>query len=188
MSPLETLAALCGLANVILLARRSVWNFPFGMAMVSIYAGIFIDARLYAVAGLQIFFLIAQIAGLHAWRNAPTDAGDVAIRSMPPRWWPLVLAAGIGSSVVLAILLSLTNAAAPINDGSVAAFSLVAQGLTNGRYLQSWPLWVGVNIASIFLYAGQSLWLTAGLYAVLLIIALYSWWHWARLLRLQAAP
>ena len=88
VSWLEALAALCGLLNIALLARRSVWNYPFGMAMVAIYAGIFISARLYAVAGLQLFFFLAQVIGLWAWWRAPAAAGAVAVRAIPARWWP----------------------------------------------------------------------------------------------------
>ena len=180
MSWLEALAALCGLLNIALLARRSVWNYPFGMAMVAIYAGIFISARLYAVAGLQLFFFLAQVIGLWAWWRAPAAAGEVAVRAMPARWWPAVMAGGVAGSAGLALLLRQTDAAAPWADGTVAAFSLVAQLLTNGRYVESWPLWVGVNLLSVGLYASQMLWLTAGLYVVFLGIALWSWRLWAR--------
>lgn len=182
MSGLEVIAALCGVINSVLLARRSIWNFPFGMAMVALYAIVFFHARLYAVAGLQLFFFIAQVAGLIAWRRAPADAGETEIRTMPPAWWPAVIIAGLVLSALLAWLLGRTDAAAPVIDGSVAAFSLVAQVLTNGRYLQSWPLWGGINIVSVGLYAGQNLWLTAALYTLLLAISVYSWWHWRRLI------
>jgi nicotinamide mononucleotide transporter len=188
MNGLEAMAALCGVINAVLLARRSVWNFPFGMAMVTLYAIVFFNARLYAVAGLQLFFFIAQIIGLIAWTRAPADAGETEIRAMPPRWWLPVLLAGLGLSAALAWLLGRTDAASPLVDGSVAGFSLVAQGLTNGRYLQSWPLWVAINIVSVMLYAGQNLWLTAALYALLLAISLYSWWRWHRLVGQGTAP
>jgi nicotinamide mononucleotide transporter len=182
MNGLEAIAALCGVINSVLLARRSIWNFPFGMAMVALYAIVFFNARLYAVAGLQIFFFIAQIIGLVAWYRAPSATGETEIRDMPAGWWLPLIITGIALSACLALLLGRTDAAAPVTDGSVAAFSLVAQGLTNGRYLQSWPLWTGINIVSVALYAGQNLWLTAGLYAILLGIALYCWWSWHRIL------
>lgn len=181
------MAALCGVINSVLLARRSIWNFPFGMAMVTLYAIVFFNARLYAVAGLQIFFFIAQIIGLIAWYRAPLDGGETEIRTMPARWWLPVIITAISLSAALAWLLGRTDAAAPVVDGSVAGFSLVAQGLTNGRYLQSWPLWVAINIVSVALYAGQNLWLTAALYTLLLAISIYSWWQWRRLVGHDAA-
>jgi nicotinamide mononucleotide transporter len=120
------------------------------------------------------------VIGLWAWWRAPAAAGEVAVRAMPVRWWPAVMAAGVAGSAGLALILRQTDAAAPWADGSVAAFSLVAQLLTNGRYVESWPLWVGVNLLSVGLYASQMLWLTAGLYVVFLGIALWSWRLWAR--------
>lgn len=180
MNPWELVASAFGLANLLLLARRSVWNYPCGMVMVAIFAMIFVQARLYAVAGLQIFFLVAQIHGLWAWRRAGGDAEPVPVRHLPARRWPPVLLAGVLLSVVIGFLLRQTDAAAPVADASVAAWSLVAQVLTNWRMVESWPLWVGINIASVALYAGQALWVTAGLYLLFLAIALYSWRAWQR--------
>ena len=34
----EIIAVLCGIANVILIIRRSLWNYPFGLVMVALYA------------------------------------------------------------------------------------------------------------------------------------------------------
>ena len=184
MNPWELLASAFGLANSLLLGRRSVWNYPCGMAMVAIFAVIFFEARLYAVAGLQLFFLAAQVHGLLAWRRAGADADGVAVRRLPTRRWPLVLAAGAVLSVAIAVVLRQTDAAAPIADGSVAAWSLVAQALTNLRIVESWPIWLGVNIVSVALYASQALWVTAGLYFLFVGIALYCWRQWLRALPL----
>ncbi|WP_310476581.1 nicotinamide riboside transporter PnuC [Sandarakinorhabdus sp.] len=181
MNPWELLASAFGLANMLLLARRSAWNFPCGMAMVAIFAVLFWQARLYAVAGLQLCFFVAQLHGLWAWRrSAQHTAGGIAVRRLPAARWPLVLIAGAAGSAGLAAGLAQTDAAAPLVDGAVAAWSLVAQALTNLRILESWPLWVGINIVSVWLYASQSLWVTAGLYGLFCGLALYSWQAWRR--------
>lgn len=146
--------------------------------MVAILAGVFWHSRLYAVAGLQLFFLAAQVHGLLSWLRAGGGDAAVTVRRLPRRGWPVVIACGIGASAALAILLQQTDAVAPLADGTVAGWSLVAQLLTNLRMLESWPLWVGINILSIALYAGQSLWVTAGLYVAFLAGALYSWRLW----------
>lgn len=179
MTWLELFASAFGLANMLLLARRSVWNFPCGMVMVALFALIFFQARLYAIAGLQLFFLAAQIHGWWAWHRAPADAGSVTVRRLEARHWPLVILSASLLSVAAAALLRQTDAAAPIADGSVAVWSLAAQLLTNLRMVESWPLWAAINVASVALYASQSLWVTAGLYTLFLGIALYSWrtWH-----------
>jgi nicotinamide mononucleotide transporter len=174
----EILAAGFGLANILLLARRSVWNYPCGMAMVAILAFVFVEARLYAVAGLQIFFFLAQVQGLWAWLKAPEQQGAVAVRRLPSRRWPLALGSGVAVSVLLALLLRETDAASPWADGSVAGWSVVAQLLINSRYVESWPIWVGINLLSIGLYASQSLWITAALYVAFLVGAVMGWRSW----------
>ena len=35
--PVEWIAVACGIINVALIIRRSVWNYPFGFAMVTLY-------------------------------------------------------------------------------------------------------------------------------------------------------
>ena len=67
MSPIEIAAVLLGLVNVTLVVRRSVWNYPFGIAMVVLYADIFFDAKLYSDALLQLFFLAVQFYGWWNW-------------------------------------------------------------------------------------------------------------------------
>ena len=61
MSSVEILAALLGLVTVLLVVRRSIWNYPFGLAMVALYFYVFQDAKLYSDALLQIFVRSFQI-------------------------------------------------------------------------------------------------------------------------------
>ena len=92
MSALEIIAALLGLANVALLVRRSVWNYPFGIAMVSLYAVVFYGTQLYSDALLQIFFLVLNIYGWISWRRVQQH------HTVPVRWMGLR-----GNAVVLAV-------------------------------------------------------------------------------------
>ena len=69
MSVIEIVAVLLGIINIVLIIRRSVWNFAFGIAMVSLYFAIFREARLYSDAGLQVFFMLVQFYGWVAWSS-----------------------------------------------------------------------------------------------------------------------
>src|ERR1700754_4812209 len=56
LSELEFVAVAFGFANIAFLIRKSVLNFPCGIVMVSLYAAIFFETRLYSEALLQVFF------------------------------------------------------------------------------------------------------------------------------------
>lgn len=181
MSALEISAALFGLINIILIARRSLWNYPFGVVMVSLYFIVFLQARLYSAAGLQMFFLVSQIYGWWYWRRATAGATPVPVRPLAVRGRWLALAAGTLGTLALGLAMSrLTDAAAPWVDAGNAAWSMVAQLLTDRRHVESWLLWIGINIMSVWLYTTQGLLPTAMLYVVFLGIACWGWDQWRR--------
>src|SRR6185369_4225836 len=85
MTWLEWVAAGLGVINVFLVVRRSVWNYPFGLAMVALYFFVFFQARLYSDALLQIFFFVVQLYGWVNWVRARNAAGEVPVAWLMPR-------------------------------------------------------------------------------------------------------
>lgn len=178
---IEWLAALPGLINVGLLVLRSIWNFPFGIVMVSLYSVIFLEARLYGYAGLQAFFLAIQIFGWITWHRLQGEEGDIAVRWSGGTMRATVL---VGTAI-LAISLGLamaryTDAAAPFPDAAIAMMSVTAQVLMVLRRIESWIYWIVVNVLSIGLFWTNGLVPTAGLYVVFLVLATMGLWQWLK--------
>ncbi len=179
MSGLEMVAVALGLANILLLVRRSIWNYPFGIAMVALYAVIFTQARLYSDALLQLFFIVVQAWGWRAWALGRDGAGVLILRSRS-----LAMLAREGAVALLAIcgwgwlMHAFTNAAFPWWDAAVAMLSVWAQTLLARRFIENWPLWVLVDALAIGLYAARELSLTAALYGLFLVLALWGWREW----------
>lgn len=180
-NPVELLAAALGLANIVLLARRNIWNYPFAIAMVILYAGIFLRTKLYSDALLQIFFLIVNIYGWIVWARSKADTGIVAARAMPDRQrmiWALGGAIGIG--LWGAAMARFTDAALPWWDASIAITSVVAQILLSRRYWENWLLWIAVDIVSIGVYAAKGLRATVLLYLIFLAVSVWGYAGWRR--------
>lgn len=188
MNPLEIIAVALGLANVGLLVRRSIWNYPFGMAMVALYVTIFWEAKLYGEAGLQVFFFFVQGWGWYLWARAGGLEHAVAVRWMR---WP----ARIASLLVMAIVTialgtlmhRLTDAAMPFADAAITGASVVAQVLLSIRRIENWILWIAVDIGAIALYIERDLHLTAGLYCAFLVLATMGLVEWFRAARRDEA-
>jgi nicotinamide mononucleotide transporter len=179
LNPLEVAAAGLGLANVALLWRRSIWNYPFGMAMVSLYAAIFWQARLYSEAGLQVFFFAINIYGWVLWRRNGGEAGPVEVGWMSARQRLVWAAATVGASLSLGWLMHrFTNAVLPFVDSAIAGASIAAQFLLSFRRVENWVLWIGIDVAAIALYIDRELFLTAGLYALLLVLSVLGLRDW----------
>lgn len=188
VNPLEAIAALLGIVNIVLLIRRSIWNYPFGLAMVALYARIFFDARLYSDALLQIFFFVIQLYGWWAWWRAGGGREPVAVLRLTPAARALWIAAIVLITLAWgAIMHRYTDAAYPWWDGAVAIASVAAQILLARRLIENWLLWIVVDLMAIGLYASRGLATTAGLYALFLALAGWGLIQWARAERGGAA-
>ena len=184
MNPLEMIAVALGLANVGLLVRRSIWNYPFGMAMVALYFVIFRDARLYGEAALQVFFFVVQGWGWWLWARAGGMAQLVEVRWMDGRARVAALVLVAGSSVGIGWAMArFTDAALPYADATIAGASVVAQVLLAMRRVENWALWLAINVLSIGVYLNRELYLTAGLYVAFLVLATAGLIAWAKAAR-----
>jgi nicotinamide mononucleotide transporter len=188
MTALEIVAFLLGLANVTLVVLRSIWNYVFGLAMVALYAVIFLHARLYSDAVLQVFFFVVQIYGWWNWSRARAQTGEVSVGLMTNR---ARLTWAIGCLLAAALwgygMHRFTDASFPWADATLAAMSVAAQILQSRRAVESWWLWIVVDIGSIGLYAAKGLWLTMLLYAIFLALAIWGLIDWQRVARKAAA-
>lgn len=179
MSPMEGIAAALILVNVWLVARRSIWNYAFGIAGVAIYGIVFFRAKLYSDALLQLFFLVVQLYGWRQWRRSEIDAGEVVVERLTAgarlRWLVGIVAAVAGWGWLMH---RFTDAALPWWDASVAMTSVAAQILMSVRRIENWWLWIAANILSIGLYAAKGLWITMALYVLLLGISIWGLARW----------
>lgn len=181
MPPVETAAALLGFVNVVLIIRRSIWNYPFGLAMVVLYGFVFFEAKLYADALLQAYFFAVQLYGWWNWVQGRGQDGRIVVELLDARGRRVTLAGALAASLAVGWLMAtLTDAAAPFWDAAVAGLSVVAQLLLARRKLESWILWIAVDILAVALFWSRELYVTASLYAVFLGLAvagLVQWWH-----------
>lgn len=179
--PIEWMAVACGVLNVSLIIRRSLWNYPFGFAVVTLYFFIFWEYRLYSDALLQVYFFFVQIYGVYVWLNGRASDGRVIVVPLGFSVFMLHLGATAITWLIVASLMSTyTDAAAPYWDAAVAALSITAQFLMARRHLQSWYLWIAVDVLAIGLFYTRGLEPTAALYVVFLGLAITGFIQWHR--------
>ncbi len=188
MSPLEIIAFTVSIVGVWLTARRSVWNFPFSMASVALYAIVFFEVRLYADALLQIIFALTLAYGWVQWARARDARGIVRIGRITTGEVLVGIIAGVVSVALFGTLLArFTDAALPWIDSALLAASLVATVWAARRKLESWWMWIVVDIAYVGVYVVKALYLTAVLYALFVGLAFWGWRLWTLGLREQAS-
>lgn len=178
---LENTAAALGVLNVALLVRRTIWNYPFGIASVAIYGYVFYDARLYSDAVLQIYFFLIQFYGWWNWYHGRNDDGRAAVGTMTNRerlsWAVATLAVAVAIGWLFR---TYTNAAAPWMDAALASTSVTAQYLLSIRRIENWVLWITVDVVYVGLYWWKGLHSTSALYVIFLLLSVAGLSEWLR--------
>ncbi|KVM89242.1 nicotinamide riboside transporter PnuC [Burkholderia stagnalis] len=188
MSTLEIAGVIVSALAIWLTAKRRMLCWPVGLASVALYGWIFFDAKLYSDMLLQGAFAVLQVYGWRRWlaQRDGAAAGDhaahgavVPVSSVTAtKVLPDLLAAVVGSALLGGIMARWTDAALPFVDASLTAFSLVAQYWTARRYIASWGLWIVVNVVYVGMFIVKELYLTAGLYALFIGLAVVGWRDW----------
>ncbi len=186
--PIEIIAVFCGIVNVVLIIRRSIWNYPFGFLMVILYAKIFFDYQLYSDALLQVYFFFIQFYGLYYWLKGRADDGRIIVEYLPRKQYTFyLLVAFVGWLSLSYLMYRYTDASFPFWDGAIAALSVLAQFLLSRRHVESWYLWIVVDLLAIGLFYTKELEPTAALYGVFLVLATIGLVKWRKAAQTQVA-
>jgi len=181
VSGIEIVAALLGLACVAFGVRRSLLTYPFGIGAVALLGAVFFDARLYSDAGLQLFFVAANLYGWREWRRSIGRTGAVVVGAMSGReriGWAVATTVAAGGWGWL--MHRHTDAAFAFADAGIAAASIAAQLMMARRWWENWAVWIAVDVVAVPVFASRGLWITAGLYAVYLALAVWGLVDWRR--------
>lgn len=186
MSNFEIAAVLVSILGVTLTIKRSMWCWIVNFIAVVMYAYLFFVVKLYGETLLQCVFMTMNIYGFYQWSKSKQQDHGIRLQHLNTKraWIQIVVTMVLGLIFGLS-LQQFTDAAVPILDGQLAMFSLLATYWTSQKHIQTWMLWVVVDIVYVGMFAYKGLIPTAGLYAIFVLLAMFGWWQWFQVLKKQ---
>jgi nicotinamide mononucleotide transporter len=179
MSGLELFAAVLGVIAVWLTVKQNPWCWPIGLVMVLLYSWIFFEVKLYSDMLLQVIYAALQLYGWWQWTRAGEAYHGRQVSQLDTQPMLLGLAVGaVGSLLLGAAMAHWTDAAQPWLDAALTGFSLVAQLWMARKRIQCWPLWIALDVIFVGLFIYKSLYLTAALYGIFMLLAVQGWREW----------
>jgi nicotinamide mononucleotide transporter len=166
-----------------LTTKRLLICWPVVLAADILYLVVFFRAHLYSDTLLQIFFIAFTLYGWWHWWRGVRDDGEVRVVPLALPRLLLAVLAGVAGSFVLGELAKQLHAALPYLDAALASFSLVGSWWQARKHIANWRLWIVVNLFYIGEYIYKDLWLTAVLYAGLVVLAILGLRDWQRAAR-----
>lgn len=151
-----TVAGISGVVCVVLVAKRSMLNYLFGLVNVTLYALIAYKSRIYGDAVLNAFYYLPmQFVGWFSWRrNLSSDDGSrVEARTLSVRGrivWSIITAAAV---TLCAVVLKRVGDPQPVKDSATTVMSVIAMYFMTRMLAEQWVLWIVVNVISVIMWA-----------------------------------
>ncbi|MDR1808870.1 MAG: nicotinamide riboside transporter PnuC [Prevotella sp.] len=181
----ELVGAIAGLIYLYLEYKADIRMWPTGILMSSFYAYVFIQARFYAFAYINIYYILAAVYGWLKWnRHKAEENTDVGITHTPKPYYPKLA----GATVLLFALISFvlvryTDSPVPYGDSFVTTLSIISMWMLAHKLLEQWLLLTVLNAASVYLYFTQGLAPTSGLYMVYTVGSVLGYFKWKKIMK-----
>jgi nicotinamide mononucleotide transporter len=177
---LELASAVTAALGIWLTTRRKLLCWPVTLVSIFLYMLVFLRAKLYSDALLQVFFVAFTLYGWWHWWRGVREEGEVRVMPLALGQMGAALAVGLVGSFALGSLAVRIHAALPHLDATLMSFSLVASWWQARKHIANWGLWIVVDLIYIGEYVYKDLILTAILYAGLVALAVLGLRDWRR--------
>lgn len=186
LSVLEFFGTSSGLVCVYLASRNHILTWPIGIFNSICFFFLFFQIQLYSDMLLQIYFFGSSIYGWWVWRKK--SGYFLKIHSLGWKKNTILFSTILVSTYLLgeftfylpSLLPNIFKMppSYPYWDAFTTTASIVANFLLARRILESWFLWVLVDVVCIGLYSLKEIPFVTAEYVVFLLIAFYGCYHW----------
>ncbi len=192
MSYIEFSATLLIVIYVLLITRRILWAWPIGITAFILFAVLFYQVRLYSDFFEQFYYIGNGFYGWWLWlafrKHSENKEMGISCSSAKIKFvTALIITAG---AIVLGYLMSGIHnilpslfpnpAAFPYIDAFATVMGFAAAALMAHRKIESWFLWICVDVICIGLYYARGVKFVAALYIFFLVLAINGLITWAK--------
>jgi nicotinamide mononucleotide transporter len=191
MSYIEFFGTLLNIAAVYLVARNNKWNWVIGSVASVLFGLLFFQIRLYSDFFEQIYYGITGVVGWVLWNKKTENDTEKSITNTTQKTNIIYAGVIIIGTVLLGYLTANfntwlpqyfpENASYPYLDAFTTVLSFAATILLIQKKIESWILWILVDIIGIWLYYTKGVVFVSLLYVVFLGLATQGYFKWKML-------
>lgn len=190
ISYIELIGTVFGLISVYYASRANVLTWPTGIFNELALFVLFFQVQLYADMLLQVFFLVVTIFGWYNWRHTTETLPVTRMTRNMTGIYAVVLFAG---TVIMGVTIQQFHrwmpgyfplpATYPFADSFVMMASILATFLLAKKRVETWVLWIVVDIVSIVLYLIKEIYFLSLEYIIFLGLATFGLLQWRKQLK-----
>ncbi|MDL2239955.1 nicotinamide riboside transporter PnuC, partial [Bacteroidales bacterium OttesenSCG-928-L14] len=155
VKPLSIIAAVSGVLCVVLVAKKHISNYIFGLIQVSLYAYLSWGVGYWGEVALNaLYYVPMQFIGFALWRKRLKEGSKTEVKSrrLTDEQRVLMFVASLVIVLIGAQVLAHFDDPAPYLDSITTVLSVIAMLLMVNTYAEQWYLWIVVNVATIAMW------------------------------------
>ena len=182
---LQIIGVALGLLYLYFEYKANIWLWVIGLIMPIVHGTLYFRQGLYADFSMELYYILAGIYGLIAWRRGDKKSKSELKISYTPRvaWVAIVGVYVLLHATIYMLLVTFTDSNVPWLDSFTTAVSVVGLWMLARKYVEQWIAWIAVDVVSTGLYIYKELYFTSALYAIYTIIAIFGYYKWKRLMQ-----
>jgi nicotinamide mononucleotide transporter len=185
-SPIEIVAVVLALAYLLLAAKESLWCWYCALVSSLLYVVIYWEASLLSEVPLTLFYAVMAVVGWYEWRYGGKQRAGVAIVTLTWRQHLTLFALMLLLAAVHGWAMQRwTSAVVPYVDAFILWSSVITTFMVVRKVLENWLYWIVIDSIAAVVYFQQELYLTAGLFALYVVIVIFGYFKWLKLYRAQ---
>lgn len=163
-----------------LCVKQTRWNYPVGIVTTFAYSILCWQFGLTALAIFNMYLVFSLAYGYWRW-GSDENTKPVTYTNA----WAYI-GYGILAAIIyllMVIIHAVLGQEVGIMDILLAVASGVAQFLLDNKKIETWFVWIAVNIGSIFLFYNTGLFITMFQYVFFLANAFYGYFSWKKTIK-----
>jgi nicotinamide mononucleotide transporter len=194
MSYLEFFGTVAGAFAVWLSAKAIVWNFAVGLINCVLFFFLFYQVQLYPDMFLYAFFFVTNAIGWWRWTHPEKFEEDrkheLRVSYIKRRYWPFIFSLAVGGTLLVGFFADSIHeifphffpkpSAFPYLDSFVAVTSIITTFLMINKKIESWILWILIDVIATYMYFAKGIKFVALEYLFFCLIAAFGLWNWTK--------
>ena len=182
---MSIISALTGIISVVLCAEGKISFYFFGYIQLFTYVfGVAIPNHLYGEIYENIFYFVTMVYGTYVWAKnykiKANGSAEIKGKKLDFKWNSVVYSVMIVGTMLLTIILKMTDDPVPFFDAITTVPAFIAQILMMLGYRDQWIGWAIEDITSLVMFIILGNWVMVAQYVFWTINCIYGWYKWSK--------
>lgn len=184
------ISGIAGVISVVLCAKGKISFYFVGFVQTITYLYLAWINAFYGEVIENVFYLLTMIWGIFVWKKnmQKNEDGTSDVKAKKFNWcqWLISIIVTIIATTLMGMWLDSIGSNQPYLDAATNVMAILAQLLMIWCYREQWIWWIVIDVICVIMWLSVGNWSMVAMYIAWTINAVYGWYNWSKLNKIQA--